>query len=260
MKKLILVAGLAACFASANATVLYSTGFETPTFAIGGMLGTGTTGNQDGQDGWSLTTTAWQVVGSPSGGVTAAGGSQMARGTISNTANAGRWTWKEIPALAAGYSFITASVDMFIPTTVTRNADVGIQLYDTAEGVCQLSVNASTGNVIIGGFATDSTGAQGVINGLKGAWHNYKVTLDFAAGKFDGFIDGISLSGGTGYSTGTLTSSTFSDMDLYLGNVTAGTGSNFIYYDNYKVEGVPEPATFVALGLGLAAVARRRSK
>lgn len=49
-------------------------------------------------------------------------------------------------------------------------------------------------------------------------------------------------------------------MDITSGQPGNGTGSTFTLYDNISVTPVPEPGTIAALGLGAAALLRRRKK
>ena len=256
MKKLMLATtGLVALVSAANAQVLYSTSFEAPTF-VSGALYNGVTG----QDGWTSTSTVPAI----STAFARTGTQSLNHGTRTQTATGaalGRWSWKDITAgwnsaVANGKTILNSSVWVLIPATgAAQNQEVGIQLY--ANGGADV-VGAITYNPFlnrISGQGQTTGGTATLSSSLRGSWFQLGLSADIVSN-----LVSVQLNGST-LGSFAFTTENFSDMDIFTFSPasTVSTGGS-VYWDDYSVEAVPEPATMAALGLGVAAMLRRRKK
>jgi len=255
MKKVLLSALALSAVAASQAVVLYSTSFEAPTFTVAPLFN-----GVSGQDGWESTSTVPAITNT----IARTGSQSLVHGTRTQTASStgslNRFTWKDISsawaaAATAGNTVINTSVWCFIPATGTaQNQNIGIQLYANAGGaiVGQITYNPATNLIVT--FGEAGTGnAFNVTGSFRGAWTQFGLSANTATGLVTASVNGVNLT------PQTFTSTNFSDMDIFTGSPAgiASTGVN-VAWDDYSVEAVPEPATMAALGLGLAAVARRR--
>jgi|GEM_PF-5712928 len=253
MKKLILMAtAVAAVSANAAVTIYDSNGFEAPTFT-GSAAGT----NLSGQDGWTgaaAGTTNGRVFAGANLGVSPFAGNQMVRIQATN-AGSSRFAWRDI---SAGVSSALLS-----PSTAAIRMSTKFNLgATTVSGISGILAYDLTGSDLIAGLYADTDGniildAGDGINGLvfsgftEGVWHDLEMTLDYNLGIFSARIDGFYLGG---YAL----TNTVADFDFYTQADAAGSVNG--YFDDFKVTGVPEPGTMLAIGAGLAAMARRRRK
>ena len=91
------------------------------------------------------------------------------------------------------------------------------------------------------------------------SWHNFLV--DVSGGFATWSVDGLPIAR-VDLSTVTLGGSNilFNYFDINATSTTDQNRLNFVVYDNVTVTPVPEPATLAALGLGAAALLRRRRR
>ncbi|MGA8712992.1 MAG: PEPxxWA-CTERM sorting domain-containing protein [Roseiarcus sp.] len=245
MKAMLAAAGVALLFAgsSAQAGVIYATGFEPPTF---------TTGLIAGQDGWS-------EYPSPS----------AAAQVESAFVYAGSQAVDVIPALAAGQDgpykavstaapIVVQSAEIYIASSTTQSewqfAALGAGLTGFAGGIDILANNQieliAAGLPIIGTTWT------------RDAWINVALTLDYATQTFDVTLNGVTIGsnepfcGDNGPCLGANVPAYADGFFDSFGPATNGgiTGVNDIgFMDNYSVSTpVPEPATWAMALLGFA--------
>lgn len=210
----------------AQAATLYSTGFEPPTF---------TQGNLHGQGGWTVDTGSAMVTGAQ-----ARSGVQSARvvagGEVSRAFSVGNQQviWVE------AYVQATPAVDPQIPTT-PRSAALFV---DSVLGVMLLNGNGSGGGtwVLTGVFPPPNS------------WFRVSIRLDFAAKKWDCFINGNLGASNLGFHSNSVT--TFNGMtiraqatgDSYVDDVliTDAVGAPIPDFDQDGladvIEGNPPPA------------------
>lgn len=257
MKKL-LFGAMAFCAVGAQAVVIYdSNGFESPTF-VGSAAGT----NLSGQNGWlnatSASGTTAHVLNAPDSGVSPCGGSQMVR-LRSTTAGSTRWMWPDISAgvasaVANGQNVISMTSCFYVRSGGGFDAVSGIQAYDAAVNyLAGIEVNTS------GGVALTNGSVSYTFSGLSlDTWHTMRLDVDHGANVARGWIDSFSL----GTVPLELLEGLTTDFDLVIVGGTGASTANpaRTYFDDYKVQAVPEPSAVVALSAGVLCLARRRRK
>jgi hypothetical protein len=263
------LASLILCASPASAAVLYSTGFEQPTFADGSTL--------LGQDGWS---TAIPPFLNPGAAVVASGlahtGTQSLRvaGTdlvpapeVSPLAVVGSYRRPVNYDSTTGHStvLITSDVrldgptlgsgDFFAANIAARSGDGGIgEISISSDG----KVYAYTGNF------DGVTLASSTIT--LGAWHNLGILVDFNADTYSFLVDGTSL-GTFPFSAGFTSNTLVRGAAVVYGFPDSGDPASqarkelfTARYDNFSIATVPEPgsaATLLFSALTLLTVVRR---
>jgi hypothetical protein len=137
-------------------------------------------------------------------------------------------------------------VRVFVPDAVTQ-FNVGLSMWGTNAwymGELTLSSDIGTAWINGGGFWHD-TG----IPFSKGAWNLLEMFHDFETGSLSGRVNGTMAAQSPTFNFALALASV--DLSVF------GTNGN-VYFDAYRVEAVPEPASLAALALGAAVLTRRR--
>ena len=255
MKALASLALFAALGSAAFAQTIFSTGFDAPTYTAGATV--------VGQDGWAI--------GSGSGSYQ----------TVSNAVSfAGGQSLTFAPAGGSSFASVIRSFTSVANTAYTLSTKIRIAGTTSVDRTFGLYLSTTTlGNTYLG--ATIS-GAGGLRVGKT--WSDtYKTTADAtaAAGTFaDRWLDLVLKLDGAG--NGTVAFSGFSDGAVYnysFTGVTNTSGTKYVNvgtdylattaspgtgsFDNLSLVSttpVPEPATMAILGLGAAALLRRKRR
>lgn len=247
------VAASVAPFARAS-TVYSSGGFEAPF----------TTGNLVGQQGWlhaggsSTATVQTSVVQSGTQAV------QVDRAAGSDD---------RFAVLLTGYSVASPVLidwDMRVQqsgTNETFGPFFGISAYDDNGGSPRLigsfGVDASTREVLYQRAGDGALLAPGPTVSF-GAWNHFQLRLDFTTQFYSFYLNGAQVGLAEGFVDGLITHFTDADISALA---AAGDSASFAltgtaYFDNYIISdaSVPEPATWLFIVIGMAALWFRRRR
>lgn len=276
------------CAAAASADTLYSTSFEAPTYTAGSSI--------NGIDGWTVgrfndTSTQQSISTSLSNGgsqglrlnspyVTDAQGNPEG---ISGSYSIGR----ALPASTTTGEF-TVSVDLFLDGSSFENRSYGLSLMNNTDGTngginflggvnidslgrVRASTNSSTLGSPNGGFGYFAPAKRLAAGTYLNRWltfsmtvyNDYYNTVDVTISGLGGATSSVNtqLYYGGGWNAGSYTS--YKGVNLLTAPIGAAGFEGLGTFDNFKITAptpVPEPATMAALGLGVAAMLRRRRK
>jgi hypothetical protein len=224
--------------ACAQAGVIYSTGFEAPTYSVGPLAG---------QD-------SWQAAGA-GGGVEnsiAASGSQA--GAVPGGFNGQYGVFHSDPSAA---QFIEVSADIDLQSSSSQGswqfATLGAGLHPFFAGI---DIDGSTGDIteITKGFASVGTLSRDV-------FHNIDLKMNFGADTYSLSIDGVLLGSNLPFcgDNGPCTTPSVGSYDSVFFDTFGSPNFNDTgLIDNVVVQtfspGVPEPATWAMVLLGVGAV------
>jgi hypothetical protein len=152
------------------------------------------------------------------------------------------------------------SGDVYVPGNFTGQSYF-IMLNTYGVGVhnwsLQMVFNGTTGNVENQG-GSGNTVAQGNITVtttpiVRDQWVPFDVTIDLDTNTHTGRYNNVTVVTGA-WSAGAGSNVAIGAIDLFANNTTS------VFYDNLELAIVPEPGTFVALGIGLAGLAALRRR
>jgi hypothetical protein len=248
---------------SSFAQVIYSTGFEAPTYA--GSSGAGTSINA--QDGWAATTSAFAASTTPFTVSTnqANGGTQSAYINTSPLATS-QYAVRSVGAINSGV--LSISSDLFIGPRVNTADPDGSSGYSLVVSTTVLGAETRLAQFLI--YRPDSTFPEEVDLGTRSGgafgfltqsapvfvypqsqWNRVRLDLDFGNNTASAYINNnliLTRAFDPGLST------------TRVGIGGTSDGFDVGYFDNFQaaITPVPEPATLAVLGLGAAAMIRRR--
>jgi hypothetical protein len=236
MKRLILGVGALALSAVGFSQVLFTAGFE----ASEGY----TLGNIAGQNGWT---------GDNPSIIANVIDTNASAGSRALQVTGASWWW---PTFSYNHStsankILRVKWDMYVPATQSAGIDIYTDLVQRVAAMRVLT-NGNVGFIhFVGG-----TSQQAVDTGVAvtaSTWNSFRMELDFAAGTWKGFLNGVQVGPTATIRTGISTIITDAD-------VQGISATNASVFDEYSVEAVPEPTAMVALAGGALALLRRRRK
>lgn len=205
-----------------------------------------------GQQGWSTLSDPFLVSNNRS-----FSGPNAVLKTQVNQSFGSEWAWPDIvpewDSAAQANKIIKASVMMYLEPGTGAAGIFGLDAYQfspTFGRVAAVRVGMD-GSVRLDGQTTGTVTAAGVV--AMRTWNKIELFMNYATGTATASINGTDIG-----LTASFTRTQLSDVDLVSTRNSGATNS--AWFDDYKVEAVPEPASMTALGLGLAALLRRRTK
>jgi len=252
------VAAVMLAAGAAQAAIVYQTGFEPTTYAIG---------NLGGQDGWVNNygtdfTVQNAIVKS---------GSQAVNAATYLSGSALHIDSRPLGSVSVGATdIVTLSYDQYLPDAWFEWPDNGIRaltVYLRAVNTHNQLVLSTWNNENQGqriGFGTDGIGTHQMSVDLVRAdladkWSNLRLVVNNGTGRAEAFLNGSSL-GWVGFTAGDLSLSAYTKIDL-----CASSGSSYgdpvnAYVDNLSLSIIPEPATLALLVAGGAAIVASRRR
>ncbi|MDQ2987308.1 MAG: PEP-CTERM sorting domain-containing protein [Armatimonadota bacterium] len=150
------------------------------------------------------------------------------------------------------------SGEVFIPTSFTGISwFIMMNTYTSAGGgggnwSMQQQFDGGTGMILNAG-GSNNVVTETQVPFIRGQWVGFDVTIDLDTNTHTGRYNGAQVVTGAWY--GAPGVAAIANIDLFANNASS------VFYDNLELQVVPEPGTFIALGVGLASlVALRRRK
>lgn len=242
---------LAAFAATAPANVLFHTGFETAEGYTVGAL--------DGQEGWLADDTTGTRVATSMNGVDPSSGSQMVAYDSGTLAGEVFYSWVDLTTLwanrPANQNQLAVSVDVYIPAATENVFDIGLTIwgFDTAYSYLG-EVDLSTDIDAVRLYDANAASTDSTTGFLRGQWNRLGFVADWDTGVLSAILNGTTVAETTTFDNA---GAPLADVDLSVFSLNE-SAVNTVFFDNYTVEAVPEPATLAALAVGGAALLRRR--
>jgi hypothetical protein len=213
--------------AQAFAGVLYSTGFEPPTYTTGALAG---------QDGWTGTLGTVETA-TVFGATQAVGYDATGAPFLSQLFNS--------HAVPGGQGSLVEVTDEFLVSAADRNVNwENLTLFGNASFVAEfVIIDGIVGLVSLGNLL-------GTMPVTVGAWHDYELDVNFATDMVAGYVDGNLIGAGSFGAANTA----LTVVDLGINN-TNGLSTSQAFVDNLSitaVTAVPEPSAVVLWAVGLS--------
>lgn len=192
------------------------------------------------------------------------------------------WLWGDLNG-GAGIPYnplqktVFGTADFFLPTGADNNAFFGFDVYSASTRIGAIGLLGDgrllaygTGSTGTTGFFTFSDASGAPLTLAKGAWNNLTTKVEYSSATsavVSYLINGVDFTGFsfTASTTGTpaVTDPLIADFDIWTATFNtglSGADTASAYVDNYKVVTIPEPATLLAIGVGLTGLLARRKK
>jgi hypothetical protein len=227
MKHKILYTALAvaALSVSANAQLIYETGFET--FNLGPVFG---------QDGWDqVRSTAGPGDALVTNNRFRSGSQSLMVSPVNGTGTGGNWWWKTVPhdTATSANKIMRVEWDMYLEADSLQGF-YGIDVYNVAGSAryCAMRV-IDTNAVQI--FRFDGGVVQEVLTTAttvaRDTWNRYRLDIDFSTGTFKAYVNGVEVGDGNINRIATAGGPVFGDADIYFVNF-GGDSNDSANYDN----------------------------
>ena len=221
----------AACL-TANAQVLYSTGFEE--FTLGPIVN---------QFGWEqqLSSSGGQGNGSIVDSLARAGTKSLKITPIDGTTTGSNWWWKTVPhdTAASPNKIIRIKWDMYL-TASSLQGIYGIDVYNGAGTARVGAARVLDNNRIQLIRFTDGTTQALFTTGVtatRDAWNRFRMDIDYTTGAFKVYLNGVDVASNETNLIQTAAGAVFGDADIYFVNL-GGDSNDSGYYDNYYVAAI----------------------
>jgi len=245
---------------SFGSTIVYQTGFESPDYNLGNLIGQNNWSQYDADLPFANVTVQSDVVRPITGG------SQAVRfqstGPSSNEFTDFTDVWSTdsgvSSALIANEPIVRIQWDMMrglVGAGETPTASWGIDIYDTNANALAATISVYDDGIGPAVAGTDDFGAPVFLGDAsdRGTWDTYLVELNYQTRLYSVFLNGTQL--GDAQAIAAAADNGIGDVDFLAW--TRGTDS--AYFDNLSIStsAVPEPATLSALAMSGLLLGRR---
>jgi hypothetical protein len=251
---------VASASASLGNTIVYQTGFESPGYTIGNLIGQNNWSQYDADLPFANVTVQSDVVRPITGGSQAVRFQSMGASSDEFTDFTDVWsTDSAVPSsLIAVEPIVRIQWDMMrglVGGAETPTGSWGIDIYDTNANNLAATISVYDDGIGPAVSGTDDFGAQVFLGDgtARGSWDTYLVELNYETRLYSVFLNGVQV--GSPQSIAAAADNGIGDVDFLAW--TRGTDS--AYFDNLSIStnAVPEPAMLSVIAMTGLSLARR---